>query len=213
MSTNTRGQGFGLASGGSKEKSYEKSERLLALLQSKLGSHFESAEISLGDVVLRLPRQSAHDVFRLLRVDADFAFDMCVSVTAVDWLDAAPERFEVVYHFLSLKYLYRLRAKVWVPEQEAVVQSVVDIWPGVHFMEREVWDMFGVRFQGHPDLRRVLMYEEFQGHPLRKDYPVQAKQPRVALRAPEPTNTARNLQRPVLVQIQKHAHKNIQEQV
>ena len=86
-------------------------------------------------------------------------------------------RFVVVYHFYSLKYKHRLRLLVPVEEEEAELDSLVLLWPGANWLEREVWDMFGIRFKGHPDLKRILMYEEFEGHPLRKDYPVNKRQP------------------------------------
>ncbi|MCH8192275.1 MAG: NADH-quinone oxidoreductase subunit C [Chloroflexi bacterium] len=86
-------------------------------------------------------------------------------------------RFVVVYHFYSLKHKHRLRLVVPVEEAEAELDSLTSLWAGADWLEREVWDMFGIRFQGHPDLRRILMYEEFEGHPLRKDYPVNKRQP------------------------------------
>jgi len=80
---------------------------------------------------------------------------------------------------VSLPRKARLRVRVPVPENDAVVESLTALWPGANFLEREVWDLFGIRFNGHPDLRRILLYDEFQGHPLRKDYPVNLCQPRV----------------------------------
>jgi NADH-quinone oxidoreductase subunit C len=89
----------------------------------------------------------------------------------------AEARFAVVYHFFSLKHKHRLRLVVPVQEAEAEVDSLTSLWAGANWLEREVWDMFGIRFLGHPDLKRILMYEEFEGHPLRKDYPVNKRQP------------------------------------
>jgi len=86
-------------------------------------------------------------------------------------------RFAVVYHFYSLKHKHRIRLVVPVEESEPELDSLTSLWPGANWLEREVWDMFGIRFQGHPDLKRILMYEEFEGHPLRKDYPVNKRQP------------------------------------
>jgi NADH-quinone oxidoreductase subunit C len=88
-----------------------------------------------------------------------------------------PERFVVVYHFLSLPLKHRLRLEVPVDEADAEVESLTGLWAGANWFEREVWDMFGIRFRGHPNLKRILMYEEFAGHPLRKDYPVNKRQP------------------------------------
>lgn len=89
----------------------------------------------------------------------------------------AQARFAVVYHFYSLQHKHRLRLVVSVEDAEAGLNSLTPLWAGADWLEREVWDMFGIRFQGHPDLKRILMYEEFEGHPLRKDYPVNRRQP------------------------------------
>jgi NADH-quinone oxidoreductase subunit C len=88
-----------------------------------------------------------------------------------------PERFVVVYHFFSLPLKHRLRLEVPVDEADVEVDSLTSLWAGANWFEREVWDMFGIRFRGHPSLKRILMYEEFVGHPLRKDYPVNKRQP------------------------------------
>jgi NADH-quinone oxidoreductase subunit C len=89
----------------------------------------------------------------------------------------AKARFAVIYHFFSVTHKHRLRLVVPVDEGDAEVDSLVPLWAGANWLEREVWDMFGIRFRGHPDLTRILMYEEFEGHPLRKDYPVNKRQP------------------------------------
>ena len=90
---------------------------------------------------------------------------------------AAKARFEVVYHFFSLPLKHRIRIKVPLEELDPVVDSLVPLWASANWFEREVWDMFGIRFRGHPNLKWILMYPEFQGHPLRKDYPVNKRQP------------------------------------
>jgi NADH-quinone oxidoreductase subunit C len=86
-------------------------------------------------------------------------------------------RFTVVYHFYSTAHKHRLRLVVPVEEADAAVDSLCSLWPGANWLEREVWDMFGITFRGHPDLKRILMYDGFEGHPLRKDYPVKKRQP------------------------------------
>ena len=88
-----------------------------------------------------------------------------------------PERFAVVYHFYSLRLKHRLRVEVLVHEGDAEVDSLTPLWAAADWLEREVWDMFGIRFRGHPNLTRILMYDEFVGHPLRKDYAVNKRQP------------------------------------
>ena len=112
---------------------------------------------------------------------AQLRFDVLIDLTAVDYLkypgrEDGP-RFEVVYHLFSVGYNHRLRVKVRVDEDDAQVPTAVDLWPIANWFEREVWDMFGIRFAGHPDPRRLLMYEEFVGHALRKDYPIDRRQP------------------------------------
>ncbi len=86
-------------------------------------------------------------------------------------------RFAVVYHFYSMVLKHRLRLVVPVDDTEPSLDSLVELWPGANWLEREVWDMFGIHFSGHPDLRRILTYTEFEGHPLRKDYPIKKRQP------------------------------------
>jgi NADH-quinone oxidoreductase subunit C len=95
------------------------------------------------------------------------------------WAGPPETRFVVAYHFYSVQHKHRLRLIVPVDEAQAEVDSLTSLWPGANWLEREVWDMFGIRFRGHPDLRRILMYDEFEGHPLRKDYRVDKRQPLV----------------------------------
>jgi NADH-quinone oxidoreductase subunit C len=111
-------------------------------------------------------------------------FDMLLDVTAVDWLGQAPaaERFELVWHFFSTARQQRLRLKTRVPEARPAVASFVGLYGSAAFMERECHDMFGVDFQGNADLRPILLYEGFSGHPLRKDYAKQHEQPLVPYR-------------------------------
>jgi NADH-quinone oxidoreductase subunit C len=87
------------------------------------------------------------------------------------------ERFAVIYHFYSMQHKHRLRLVVPLEESSLELGSLTSLWAGANWLEREVWDMFGIHFSGHPDLKRILMYEEFEGHPLRKDYPVAKRQP------------------------------------
>lgn len=106
-------------------------------------------------------------------------YDFLVDLTAVDYLGRDP-RFEVVYHLRAMKNGHRLRIKVCLQDVEQgwpELASVVQLWPAANWLEREVWDLYGIKFSGHPDLRRILLYEEFVGHPLRKDYPKEKRQP------------------------------------
>jgi NADH-quinone oxidoreductase subunit C len=115
---------------------------------------------------------------RFLRDDPELAFDMLTDLTCVDYLGQEP-RFEMVYHLYSVAKNHRLRVKARVAEPSCEIDTLVPLWPSANWMEREVWDLYGVRFTGHPDLRRILLYEEFQGHPLRKDYAKERRQPLV----------------------------------
>ncbi len=157
--------------------------------------------VKKSSVVITTLPQYSKALLERCKVDEKLQFDMLVDMTAVDWMDARPQRYEVVYQLLSLKNKMRVTVSVAVGEEDPSIESVVSLWQGANFMEREVWDMFGISFHGHPDLRRVLLYDEFVGHPLRKDYPIQGKQPRVPLRYPEVENTARQMHRPELVTI------------
>jgi NADH-quinone oxidoreductase subunit C len=121
---------------------------------------------------LRVHREHLLDVCRALRDLPELRFSLLSDVTAVDWWPDEP-RFEVVYLLASLEHKTRLRLKMALNGDEAYAPTVSTIWPGADWLEREVWDLFGIVFDGHPDLRRLLMPDDWDGHPLRKDYPVQ----------------------------------------
>lgn len=128
-----------------------------------------------GDLAVTVARDALHDVARFLHDDPALDFDYIVHVSSVDWPDEE-ERFEVVYEFYSIRRRHRIRVKTRVPESDCVVDSLVDIWRGAEFMEREVFDMMGIRFRNHPDLRRILMPDDYtEGYPLRKDFPLRGK--------------------------------------
>lgn len=170
-------------------------------LQKECGDLLQDSVIELGDLVVTVAPENLAKVLTTCKNSPSLAFNLLSDITAVDWMDLRDERFEVVYQLLSLSKVWRVTVKVPVSESNPEVSSAVPLWAGASFLEREVWDMFGIKFMGHPDLRRILMYEEFVGHPLRKDYPVQGKQPRIPLRAPEVENTARRMSRSDLVTI------------
>ncbi len=117
------------------------------------------------------------DVMTFLREDDSCCFEQLCDLTCVDYLNfpKARDRYGVVYSLLSLTKGHRLWVKCFVNDPSPEVPSVFGIWKGANWMEREVWDMFGVRFAGHPDLRRILTWEAFEAHPLRKDYPLQGR--------------------------------------
>ncbi len=134
-----------------------------------------------GDATARVEAARILDVLRLLRDDGELDFEMLSDLTAVDYLGEEP-RFEVVYHLYSVAKNHRVRIKARVGESAPEIDSAVEVWLSANWMEREVWDLYGIRFRGHPDLRRLLLYEEFEGHPLRKDYPKEKRQPLVGPR-------------------------------
>ncbi|MBS1803034.1 MAG: NADH-quinone oxidoreductase subunit C [Acidobacteria bacterium] len=102
----------------------------------------------------------------------DAGYTAFEDMTAVDWLPSEP-RFQLTYHILSHAFKQRVRIKAWVSENDPAIESITSVFPGANFYEREVFDLFGIRFEGHPNLRRIMMPEEWVGHPLRKDYPVE----------------------------------------
>jgi NADH-quinone oxidoreductase subunit C len=131
-----------------------------------------------GDVAVTVSRDKLHEVAQFLRNDPGMDFDYIVHVSSVDWPDDE-ERFEVVWEFYSIRKRHRIRLKTRVPESDCVVDSLTDLWnlwKGADFMEREVFDMMGIRFRNHPDLRRILMPDDYtEGYPLRKDFPLRGK--------------------------------------
>ena len=128
-----------------------------------------------GEVTANVTRESIHEVCQFLRDDPEMACNYMVHVSSVDW-PKDPERFEVVYEVYSIPKRHRIRVKTRVPESAPRLDSMVDIWKGAEFMEREVFDMMGIRFDNHPDLRRILLPDDYpEGYPLRKDFPLQGK--------------------------------------
>ena len=158
----------------------------LTRLRSGLSDAVVSEHEQHGDATVVVAKDRLLEVLGFLHEEVDLAFDMLSDLTAVDYLDGhrgqqrdadREPRFEVVYHLYSIVHNHRLRVKVGVDEGDCEVESVVAIWPAANWMEREVFDLYGICFANHPDLRRILLYEEFEGHPLRKDYPKTRRQP------------------------------------
>jgi NADH-quinone oxidoreductase subunit C len=151
----------------------------LQYLNETFGAKILDSHALHGDETVVIRPEALMEIVRRLKEDLRLDFDFLADITAVDYLEKKQPRFEVVYHLLSLRSHRRLRVKVPVAEGEPEVDSLTPLWKGANWLEREVWDMFGIRFRGHPDLRRILLYEEFRGYPLRKDYPVNQRQPLV----------------------------------
>ena len=157
----------------------------LERIQEKFASDIIETHCFRGDATALVRPESLRAIAQFLKSTPELDFNFLMDLTAVDYLFFAggriqkEYRFEVVYHFYSLQFNHRIRLKVPVDEKSPEVDTLCDLWAGANWYEREVWDMFGIRFKGHPDLRRILMYEEFEGHALRKDYPVNKRQPLV----------------------------------
>jgi NADH-quinone oxidoreductase subunit C len=141
----------------------------------KLNDRFAGAvrEVSeaLGELALVVSREQIVGICQFLKEDPDLRYDMLMDVAAVDYLGREP-RFEVVYHLYSIPHNTRLRLKVRVPEGDLVIPSVTSVWSTANWHEREAFDMLGLRFADHPDLRRIYMPDDYPGHPLRKDFPI-----------------------------------------
>ena len=132
----------------------------------------EGAKFDRDEMSIYVERSLIRDVCDLLCQNTDFPFNYLADITCVDWFPSEP-RFEVVYHLLSHSKKERVRLKVRLDGSSPALDSVTPVWPAANYFEREVFDLFGVRFAGHPYLRRLLMPEDWEGHPLRKDYPVE----------------------------------------
>jgi len=150
-------------------------DRIREGLAPKLGE----TSVAHGILVLTIEPQALLEVVRALK--DDFRFDMLSDVTAVDWLGSEP-RFEVVWHFYSTAHRVRVRVKTRVAEADPTVDTLIGLYGSAHFMERECHEMYGIVFRGNADLRPILLYEGFKGHPLRKDYPKELEQPLVPYR-------------------------------
>ena len=149
------------------------------LVQQRFAAVTGAISISNGTLVIAIPSAELLDIVQ--RLKREFGFDLLLDVTAVDWPGQLP-RFQVVYHFYSTTHRVRVRLTTRVPENDPTVDSLVALFGSANFLERECHDMYGIGFRGNPDLRPILLYEGFTGHPLRKDYPKQQEQPLVPYR-------------------------------
>lgn len=141
---------------------------LVQRLKARFGDAIREATLDRKQAIVLVSRETLREVSRYCRDDEKF--DYLVDLTAVDWPKRA-ERFDIILILYSFPKNERLRLKAWVGESDSV-PSVVEVWPVANWLERECYDMFGIVFEGHPDLKRILMPDEWQGHPLRKDYDI-----------------------------------------
>jgi NADH-quinone oxidoreductase subunit C len=163
------------------------SQAVIDKVKARFGDAVLETHSQFGDDTVRVDPAQWRAVGKFLREEPSLDFDLPVDLCGVDYPDRLP-RMEVVLHLYSVSRRHRVRLKTRVGDEEmegAELDSLVAIWPGLNWLEREVFDMSGVRFRGHPDLRRILMYPEFQGHPLQRTYPAQLTQPLVEYRTEE----------------------------
>jgi len=155
------------------------SEGVFETVSSSLAARVQEAAVAHGILALTIEPANLGAVARALK--DTHGFDMLLDVTAVDWPAREP-RFDVVHHFYSTSHRVRVRVKARVPESDPTVDTLVALYGSARYMERECHEMYGIRFRGNEDLRPILLYEGFAGHPLRKDYPKQREQPLVPYR-------------------------------
>ena len=149
-------------------------EQIQKKITGQFGGQIIAVEEQFSQLCLTVQRQDHLTVLQFLRDDPDLSFDFLIDLFGVDYLAMGGlERFAVIYHLYSMKIAHRLRIKVFVPERDAHLDSVSALWAAANWAEREVYDMYGIRFDGHPDLHRILCPDDFSGFPLRKDFPLQ----------------------------------------
>ena len=161
------------------------SERVLTVLKEKFGDAIVETHSFLGDDTAVVAPALWKEVCAFLKSEPQMGFDMFVDLCGVDYPTREEGRFEVVLHLYSTTRRHRVRLKTRIGDQEgdgAELDSITGVWAGANWFEREAYDLMGITFKGHPDLRRILMYPEFEGHPLRKDYPATKTQPLVPYR-------------------------------
>ncbi|HZQ25415.1 MAG TPA: NADH-quinone oxidoreductase subunit C [Terriglobales bacterium] len=149
-----------------------KSHPAVGLLLSWNPAAVSGVKFDRDEMSIQIERSYIREACALLRDDPACPFNFLSDVTCVDWYPSEP-RFEVIYHLLSIPKKERVRLKVRLDGSSPVVDSITPLWPAANYFEREVFDLFGVRFSGHPYLRRIMMPEDWEGHPLRKDFPVE----------------------------------------
>jgi len=150
-------------------------QQLARHVQESFPAHVVHVTEWRGELTVTVAKDHVREVATFLREEPGMDFDYVVHVSSVDWPDD-DERFEVVWEFYSIRKRHRIRLKTRASESDCVVDSLSDLWKGADFMEREVYDMMGIRFRNHPDLRRILMPDDYtEGYPLRKDFPLRGK--------------------------------------
>jgi NADH-quinone oxidoreductase subunit C len=148
---------------------------LKTLIPQKLKEKFPSVDFEVSDyrdeLTIKFDKKFVLELCKFLKSDSELEFNWCSDITAVDWA-TRKNRFTVVYNIFSMKHNFRLRLKADVEESDGTIDSVSSVWKAANWQERETYDMYGIKFNNHPDLRRMYMPEEFEYHPLRKDFPL-----------------------------------------
>ncbi len=155
-------------------------EKILEDLRVKFSENILDISTQFGDDIILIKKETLLDIANFLK-EEPYSFTMLLDLTCVDFM-GEDERFEMVYQFFSLSHKLRLRFKARLQESACQIDSLTPVFRNANWLEREVYDMFGVHFSGHPYLRRLFMYDGFEGHPLRKDYPLRKQQPKIPLR-------------------------------
>ncbi len=155
----------------------KKIDKLKPVVELLLGDNILASIISLGELTITVKAENIVEILTLLRDNTETSFEECMDLCGVDYLeyhnDYTGDRFAVVYHLLSIKYNWRLRVKAFIKNEEfPMIASVSGIYNGLNWFEREAFDLYGIIFEGHPDLRRILTDYGFVGHPFRKDFPI-----------------------------------------
>ena len=149
------------------------SEEIIEKIKSDQEDNISSSDVNLGDSVIFIAPEKIHDVMRYLKDDPDLNFDYLSNITGADYLNEEREpRFEVIYELHSIDKNHSIRIRVGLEEEAATIATVSDLWKGALYPERELFDMFGFNVLGHPNLSRLIMPDEWEGNPLRKDYPL-----------------------------------------
>lgn len=155
-------------------------EKILEDLNKKFSDSILEVTSQFGDDIILIEKEALVDVVNFLKEDP-YAFTMLLDLTCVDYM-GEETRFEMVYHLFSLSLNLRLRFKARLYQKDCQIDSLSSHFKNANWLEREAYDMFGIEFSGHPYLRRLFMYDGFEGHPLRKDYPLRKHQPKIQLR-------------------------------
>ncbi len=169
-------------------------ERIRKFLTDKFGEDITKEEIFRGDQQFWVKPEKIFDICQAFLNEDSLDVRFLADITCVDWLGHAESeggRFEVVYNLCSFKHKYRFFLIVKLPGEAPEVRSLIDLFDGANWMEREIWDMFGITFTDHPDLTKILTPDELEGHPLRKDFPLTWEQPRFSWNKDEPPEVIR----------------------